>query len=189
MSEAYLGEIRIFAGPYAPVDWHVCDGAALSINTYQALFTLIGTTYGGDGVNTFKIPDLCGRIPIHRGTGVGLTARTLAQMAGTEQSTLTPDQIPAHNHALMASTTAGSSSTPGTALILGNTTGMKPGGTGNFLNIYQTQTTVTTIARTVQLHANTLSTNTPSGAPHNSMMPSMALTYIICLQGLYPQQS
>lgn len=189
MSEAYLGEIRIFAGPYAPVDWHLCDGTLIGVNDNQALFALIGTTYGGDGVNTFKLPDLCGRVPIHRGTGTSLTARVLGQTGGSEQATLVAAHLPAHTHSLLATTNPGSSSTPGPTQVLGNTTGMKPGGTGNPLNIYQTQTTVTTVATTVQLHASTIAYNAPSGAPHDSVMPSMPLTYIICMQGIYPQQS
>ena len=99
MSDPYLGEIRIFAGNYAPVDWALCDGQLLQIAQYDALFSLIGTSYGGDGLNTFALPDLRGRLPIHQGGGF-----VTGGAGGTEQVTLTAQQLAGHTHPLMAST-------------------------------------------------------------------------------------
>ena len=98
MSDPYIGEIRIFAGSFAPRDWHFCDGSAMSIADNDALFSLIGTTYGGDGEQTFNLPDLRGRLPIHHGAGTGLTPRTIGDVAGSERVTVLANQLPAHAH-------------------------------------------------------------------------------------------
>src|SRR6187455_2190277 len=100
----FLGEIRIFAGNFAPAGWAFCDGQLLSIAENDFLFTLIGTTYGGDGESTFALPDLRGRVPIHKGQGASLSARVLAEKGGVEAVTLTTQQIPAHTHPISAST-------------------------------------------------------------------------------------
>src|SRR3954463_10153969 len=99
----YVGEIRMFGGNFDPVGWEFCDGRLLAIATYDTLFNLIGTTYGGDGQSTFAVPDLRGRAPIHQGQGPGLGNHIIGEMAGTEMETLTVQQIPAHSHALLAS--------------------------------------------------------------------------------------
>src|SRR5215210_6450234 len=103
MAQPYVGEIRMFAGNFAPAGWMVCDGQPLPISENETLFQLIGTTYGGDGESTFNLPDLRGRLPMHQGGGF-----VLAQTGGAEQITLTVNQIPAHNHALLASSGIGS---------------------------------------------------------------------------------
>ena len=105
MSEPVGGQIILFAGNYAPAGWAFCDGSLLPIAEYTELHNAIGTTYGGDGQNTFALPDLRGRIPIHMGTGPGLTPRTLAESGGVETVTLTVAQMPNHTHPLAASTT------------------------------------------------------------------------------------
>ena len=113
MSDQFAGEIRMFAGSYAPTGWHLCDGSVLPIQNNELLYTLLGKSYGGDGTTTFGIPDLRGRLPIGQGTGQGLTARPLAQTGGASTVTLTTVQIPGHTHTLMASTalsTSGSAS-------------------------------------------------------------------------------
>src|SRR5207253_1784577 len=116
MAQPYVGEIRMFAGNFAPAGWMFCEGQLLPISENQTLFNLIGTTYGGDGQSTFALPDLRGRVPIHFGNGF-----TLAETGGAETITLTVQQIPAHNHALLASTAAGSANSP-----LGNVLAASP---------------------------------------------------------------
>src|SRR5215212_8298709 len=108
----YIGEIRIFAGSFAPAGWMICAGQTLSISENDALFTLIGTTYGGDGQTTFNLPNLQSRLPVHQGTGPNGASFSLGEMAGTEEETLTVQQIPAHTHPLLASTDGGQAITP-----------------------------------------------------------------------------
>ena len=113
MSDQYLGEIRMFAGNYAPEGWAMCNGQLLMINQNEALFSLIGTTYGGDGQTTFALPDLQGRVPVHTGrNNVTGTVYPLGQKGGTETVTLVADQLPRHTHAVNAQSQAGTSSTP-----------------------------------------------------------------------------
>src|SRR6187399_274642 len=112
MAQPYVGEIRMFAGNFAPAGWMFCEGQLLPISEYETLFNLIGTTYGGDGQSTFALPDMRGRLPIHQGQGSGLSNYTLAQNGGVEQVTLTVNQIPQHTHPLLGSTTNSSSSDP-----------------------------------------------------------------------------
>src|ERR1700746_1121869 len=113
MSQPYVGEIRIFAGNYAPAGWMFCEGQLLPISEYETLFQLIGTTYGGDGQSTFALPDLRGRIPLHQGSGVAL-----AQTGGAEEITLTVQQVPAHSHTFLATTSAASTAVPGGSVTL-----------------------------------------------------------------------
>src|SRR3954466_3975334 len=112
MAQPYVGEIRMFAGNFAPNGWMFCEGAPLPISQYDVLFQLIGTTYGGDGEQTFNLPNLASRVPIHMGTGPDGTTYQLGEMAGTEQETLTVQQIPNHTHPLTASTATGNAASP-----------------------------------------------------------------------------
>src|SRR3954452_13991751 len=112
MAQPYVGEIRMFAGNFAPAGWAMCAGQLMPIAENDTLFTLIGTTYGGDGQETFGLPDLQGRIPIHQGQGPGTSSYTIAEKGGVESVTLTTQHIPVHNHGYMASTAGGSSGTP-----------------------------------------------------------------------------
>src|SRR5262245_26202423 len=107
MSDPFIAEIKMFGGNFAPLGWATCDGQLLPISQYTALFSLLGTTYGGDGVTNFALPDLRGRVPMHPGQGPGLSPRTLGEKAGTETVTLTTAQLPAHNHAANCVTPAG----------------------------------------------------------------------------------
>src|SRR5216683_1052750 len=116
MAQPYVGEIRMFAGNFAPAGWMFCEGQLLPISEYETLFNLIGTTYGGDGQSTFALPDLRGRIPIHQGNGF-----TLAETGGAEEITLTVSQIPAHSHPLLGSTGNGSQSGPSNNLLASST--------------------------------------------------------------------
>src|ERR1700744_1160298 len=112
MAQPYVGEIRIFAGNFAPAGWMFCDGQLLPISENETLFNLIGTTYGGDGQSTLALPDLRGRLPIHQGTGLVLSTYIMGQSAGVESVTLTTQQIPIHNHPTMTNTSGGTSTAP-----------------------------------------------------------------------------
>src|ERR1043166_5148973 len=112
MAQPYVGEVRMFAGNFAPAGWMFCEGQLLPISENETLFQLIGTTYGGDGESTFALPDLRGRVPLHQGNGF-----ILAETGGVEEVTLTVSQIPAHSHAFMASTQTGTSANPGGNLL------------------------------------------------------------------------
>jgi microcystin-dependent protein len=173
----YLGEIRLFAGTFAPLYWHFCDGTLLSIAEYDALYTLLGTTYGGDGISTFALPDLRGRVPIGQGRGVGLTNRTLGEAAGTEEITLLSSQIPPHSHTLFASQATAASSNPEGAMPAQLPTGVV---------FYAPQ--VTPPVNPVALDPDVIS-NSIGGMPHSNIMASVGVNYIIALQGIYPSQA
>jgi microcystin-dependent protein len=166
MSNPYIGEIRLFGGNYAPVDWAFCNGALLPISEYPELYMLIGTTYGGDGVNTFALPNLMGRIPIHQGTGLDGNTYVLGESAGAESVTLTINQIPQHSHAPIGSSSGGQT-TP-----IGNSYG-----SGEDL--------FSTAAPSVALLPGTVA-NVGGSQPHSNLMPSLCVSYIIAVYGVYP---
>ena len=172
MSNPYFGEIRLFAGNFAPLGWAFCHGQLVSIAENDALFNLIGTTYGGDGQQTFGLPDLRGRVPIHQGSGPGLARYDLGERAGAETVTLSVAQLPGHSHTLVA-TSAPASATAGPAGGVLATASIKLYGSG---------------APGSPMAAAAIS---PSGGsqPHENMAPFLALNYIISLFGIYPQQS
>lgn len=173
MSEPYVGEIRMFAGNYAPEGWMLCEGQVLSISENEVLFTLIGTTYGGDGQSTFGLPDLRGRVPIHAGTGPGLSPRALAQQGGAENVTLTQNQLPLHSHAAYASNDPASNDYTAATGVPGNTGGA---------NIYGLMGTPGPMT------ANAIGPAGIGGA-HNNMAPYLCVNFIISLYGLYPSQN
>lgn len=174
MSEPFIAEIRIFAGNFAPRGWAFCDGQLLPIAQNTALFSLIGTTYGGDGRTTTALPNLMGRAPMHPGRGPGLTPRTLGQRAGTETETLTAAQMPQHSHGLM------SINAPGTTYTAtDNVSGLARSAGGA---AYQSNPSNT------DLHADAL-TDTGGGQAHNNMQPYLAMYFIIALVGLYPSRT
>lgn len=182
MSQCYIGEIRLFAGDYAPEGgWMKCEGQALQVSQYQALFALLGTTYGGDGVTTFALPDFRGRIPVGQGTGTGLTARTLGQTGGSETVTLATAEWAAHNHTF---NTLATDATAGALTSGGTTQGLARGANTarNYLNNSAPSPTSTTLDAVSYGSAG-------GGQPHNDMMPSLALTYIIATEGLFPQRA
>lgn len=174
MSEPFVAEIRIFAGNFAPRSWAFCDGQLLPITQNTALFSLIGTTYGGDGRTTTALPDLQGRVPMHPGRGPGLTSRRLGQRGGVETVALSESQMPNHNHALMGFTFPGNTGSPTSS----RTFALSNGG---------------------PLYANTLGgggdfaeqalPSAGGGQAHNNMQPFIAVNFIIALQGLYPSRS
>ena len=176
MSEPFIAEIRIFAGNFAPRSWAFCDGQLLPIAQNTALFSLIGTTYGGDGRTTTALPILQGRAPMHPGRGPGLTARRLGEKVGAETVTLSEAQIPSHTHtARAANTFAGTVATPS------NTTALDRSSGGN---VYHTDTT----SSLANLASETLST-TGGGQAHTNLQPFLTLNFIIALVGTYPARS
>jgi microcystin-dependent protein len=169
MAQPYVGEIRLFAGNFAPAGWMTCQGQLLPISEYETLFNLIGTTYGGDGQSTFQLPDLQSRIPLHMGTGSGLSPRVLAEAAGQENVTLTINQMPAHTHPVGARTAPGTTNTPAGSL---------PSQTSSV-------TPYTEDTATVDMKAET-STIVGGSQPHDNLQPTLALTLIISLFGIFP---
>lgn len=167
MSNPYLGEIRMFAGNYAPVAWALCQGQQLYIPEFTDLYGLIGTTYGGDGVNYFKLPDLQSRIPIHPGASY-----PLASTGGYESVRLTSGQLPAHRHALTAATTAGSSTSP----------------SGNVWAPTSESSYTSATSGAVSMSSAALSA-AGGGQAHDNMPPFVAVNFIISLFGTYPTGS
>jgi microcystin-dependent protein len=173
MAEAFIGEIRMFGGNFAPMDWAFCNGQLLSIAQNTVLFSLLGTTYGGDGKTTFALPNLQGATPMHQGAGPGLTPRTLGETGGAESVTLTEPQLPNHAHV------ANASSSPGT---LGDPTNAIWGAGGR-----GTPAVYSTVGDTPM----SIQSLTPAGGsqPHNNRQPYQAVSFIIALQGIFPPRS
>lgn len=171
MSSPFIGEIRMFGGSFAPAGWAFCSGQLMPISENDALFTLIGTTYGGDGQETFGIPDLQGRVPIHAGTGKDGVNYQLGESAGSESVTLTTNQIPTHNHAFLAVQDIGSASAPANSFIAQSDT----------LKMYAQVAPSTPLGNSV----------TPVGGsqPHDNMQPFLVVSYIISLFGIFPTQN
>lgn len=170
MSEPFIAEIRIFAGNFAPRSWAFCNGQLLPIAQNTALFSLVGTTYGGDGRTTFGLPNLQGRAVMHAGRGPGLTSRRLGETGGLETHTVTDQQMPSHSHSLAVSNEAATSSTPTETSTLGVTSTRR--------NVYGSAVDLEHMAATVG-----------EGQSHNNRQPYIGLSYIIALQGLYPSRS
>ena len=176
----YLGEIRMFAGNFAPVSWFFCQGQLLSIANYSALFTLLGTTYGGDGQTTFGLPDLRGRVPIGQGQGPNLPTYIQGQIGGTENNTLTPNTIGMHNHAITGTAGILVSGEDGHQVAPGN---HYPAVNGDY--IYSTVTDNSTMAPAI-VNLTTSNAGTLAPVPVVNMQPFLAINYIICVQGIYP---
>lgn len=174
MSEPFIAEIRIFAGNFAPRSWAFCNGQLLPIAQNTALFSLIGTTYGGDGRTTTALPNLQGRAPMHPGRGPGLTDRRLGQTGGAETVTLSEAQMPNHNHRLMSSTSPATTFSPTTNSVVSRSAGGNAFDSTHNLNN--------------SLNEASLSESGGNQA-HNNMQPYLAINYIIALQGLYPSRS
>lgn len=172
----YLGEIKIFAGNFAPVGWAFCDGSLLPINQNQALFSLLGTTYGGNGTTTFALPDLRGRFPLNAGTGPNLTARNLGDVGGLETQTLTVAQMPAHTHgAVMAvDSTVATTDRPQSAL---------PARNASATPSYGTTANAATASSAVVI------SSAGGGQPHPIMPPFECVNFIIALTGIFPARN
>ncbi len=173
MSEPFVGEIRMFAGNFAPRGWAFCDGQLLAVSQNDALFSLLGTIYGGDGRTTFGLPDLRGRIPIHAGTGPGLSPRRLGAKFGTEQETLTVSQLPGHTHTPWGA----SNGTPVNTSPL-NAAPAKP-----TPNIYATTRTATASMNSGSV------TGVGGSGSHTNLMPFLCVNFIIALFGIYPSRN
>ncbi len=172
MSEPFVGEIKMFAGNFAPRGWAFCDGQLLAVSQNDALFSLLGTIYGGDGRTTFGLPDMRGRIPLHQGTGPGLSSRKLGSQSGSEQETLNTTQLPSHNHDFVASLDNATSSDPQAKQIA-------PSTTIRYLNAAASDTSFSD---------NALGTNGDSRS-HTNIQPSLCIHYIIALFGIYPSRN
>jgi microcystin-dependent protein len=170
MSDQYIGEVRLVGFSFAPVDWAFCNGAVQSIAQNEALFNLIGTIYGGDGVQTFNLPDLQGRIPIHQGTSTTGTTYVIGQTGGVENVTLNLNQYPSHDHSLMASTNTSGSNTPANNVV------------NQGLTVYSTSAPVNPMLPAMV-------GSSGGNQPHKNLQPYVALNWIISLYGIYPTQN
>jgi len=175
MSAPYVGEIRLFGFSRVPYGWLPCNNSLQSISIYQELYTLIGTIYGGDGITTFATPNLCGRVPMHQGTGLGLSTYVIGQSAGSENVTLLPLQMPSHTHPYLATTGAANSKSVGPSVELGAVSGD---------TMYATDTSgatpITTSPAATQM--------TGSTTPHDNTMPTLTVQYCIAWAGIFPSQ-
>jgi len=174
--DPYLGEIRLFASTFAPVGWQLCNGQTLSINEYEALYSLIGTTYGSDNSSTFKLPDLRGLLVCSPGQGTGLTSYTLGQTFGQANVALSEAQAP-HSHSVMAANQPATGTVP----------------TNNMFAVAESPALVYAKASAGGLTMRTLDpallSMSGGNAAHNNLMSSLAVNYIICTQGLFPSQN
>jgi microcystin-dependent protein len=173
MSDPFVAEIRMFAGNFAPTGWALCNGQLLPISQNTALFSLLGTQYGGDGKSTFALPDLEGSAPIGNGQGSGLSDYFQGQSSGTDTVTLLTSEIPIHNHFVQGNFNNGDVFTPGPTVVLANS---DPG------NAYTAAS-----ANLVQMAFQAVTVN-GSSLPHNNMMPYLTVTFIIAMQGVFPQR-
>jgi microcystin-dependent protein len=171
MSDQFLGEIRMFGGNFAPLGWAFCNGQILSIEANTALFSLLGTYYGGDGTTTFALPNLQSRIPIHQGQGVGLSSYVVGESGGTENVTLNTQQLPQHIHTASADSGSGSVSSPAATYWASspNTKQYSP----------STNATMSTSATSL----------TGGSQPHANIMPYLTISFIIATEGIYPSRN
>ena len=176
MSDAYIGEIRLFGFNRVPLNWMACAGQLLPIDQFAALFNVIGTTYGGNGQTNFALPDLQGRVAIGQGQGNDLPAYVLGQNGGEEAHTLIEGEMPTHGHALMSSTATATTATPGTTVHLA---------TASAGNLYAPPPR---LGPTFDVMAACVTT-AGSSTPHNNMMPTLVCNYCICVEGIFPPTS
>jgi microcystin-dependent protein len=172
MSEPFVGEIRMFAGNFAPRGWAFCDGQLLAVSQNDALFSLLGTIYGGDGRTTFGLPDLRGRVPIHAGTGPGLSPRRLGAKGGSEKETLTVNQLPSHTHPFRGSTDNGLDPNPQGNHVAASTA-LQP--------YSETEIADTDLASSAV-------SNVGGSRSHSNLMPFLCVNFIMALVGIYPSR-
>ncbi len=173
MSEPFVGQIKMFAGNFAPRSWAFCDGQLLAISQNDALFSLLGTIYGGDGRTTFGLPDLRGRIPVHQGTRPGGATRTLGSDGGAETVAVTTPQLPIHSHTFQASTATGDQSNPSGACLAGSAN----------IRLYRDVGTSANLASATAL------TKAGGSQAHTNLAPFQCVHYIIALFGVYPSRN
>lgn len=171
MSEPFVGEIRMFAGNFAPRAWAFCDGQLLAVSQNDALFSLLGTIYGGDGRTTFGLPDVRGRVPLHHGTGPGLSQRRLGSKGGLENETLTVNQLASHSHDFNANTVLATEQVPADKVVA----------QGSGVNFYRTENQTESMASSMIGHAG-------GSRSHSNMMPTLCINFIIALFGIYPSR-
>jgi microcystin-dependent protein len=174
MTDPFVAEIRIFTGNFAPKGWAQCNGQLLPLSQNTALFSLLGTYYGGDGKSTFALPNLQNAVPIHQGQGPGLSARFIGEQSGSDSVTLLPTEVPVHTHGLQGSSIGADDNDPGTDRLLTSARGA---------GVYNTVTTPVT-----QLHPSSLAVS-GSSLPHNNLQPYLVVTFIIAMQGVFPPRS
>ena len=167
MSEPFMGQIHAFSFDFPPRGWALCNGQLLPINQNQALFALLGTTYGGNGQTTFALPDLRGRMPIHQGQGSGLSSRVMGERSGSETVTLGGASIPTHTHGAQGATSSSSTSPSGTVPATGGAYGAPTG---------------------TQMHASTIQP-AGGGQAHQNMPPFLTISWCVALQGIFPSRS
>ena len=176
MSEPFVGEIRMFAGNFAPRGWAFCDGQLLAVSQNDALFSLLGTIYGGDGRTTFGLPEMRGRIPIHAGSGPGLTPRQLGHRGGAENTTLAVPNLPVHNHGSVKALNAVADKTDQAGRMVG---------TSSLFDFYQNGTPTTD--GTSDMGSSSV-TSTGGGQSTTNLMPTLCIHFIIALVGIYPSR-
>jgi microcystin-dependent protein len=174
MAEPFVGEIRMFGFNFAPTGWALCNGQTLSISQNEALFSLLGTTYGGNGTSNFNLPNLQSRVPVHQGQGSGLSTYILGEVTGAEAVSLTSSQMPVHSHSVACSTNGGNQASPASGVPAVESTG-------------------TSLDYTNAAPNNTMSTgmigNAGSGAAHPNIQPVLCLNFCIALQGIFPSRN
>jgi len=175
MSEPFIGEIRLFAFPRIPTGWLPCNGQSLQIQAFDALFAVIGTTYGGDGQMTFNAPDLRGRVPIGQGQAPGVPPYELGQLGGEDTHTLIEREMPSHSHALTSSTATADTAAPGATMHLA---------TASVGNLYAPMAS----AAPYEVMAACVNAS-GGGLPHNNIMPTLVGNYCIAYNGIFPSQS
>jgi microcystin-dependent protein len=186
MSEAYLGQIEAFPYGFAPKGWQPCQGQLLPINQFQALFSLLGTTYGGNGIQTFALPNLQGRVAMGQGSGGNLTPRNNGDILGEDNHTILIAEMPMHNHALNTApngATGSNNDIPGITMVLGDATGTQ---SGQPITISPYATTPP--GPTVAMAASAI-TPTGGGQPHPNMMPYLGLRFCIAMVGIFPSRA
>ncbi|MGA1940675.1 phage tail protein [Arcobacter sp. YIC-310] len=176
VEDAYIGEIRMFAGSFAPLGWAFCNGQILAISQNEALFSLIGNSYGGDGRTSFALPDLRGRVPVHQGEGSGLSIYPIGAKAGMESVTLRLSEMPVHNHPMQGSTNTGNSGSPIGHLVAEPSEGN---------NIYSSLLNPSNLKA---MDARGIESNGGNRA-HNNMQPFQVVSFIIAMYGIYPSRN
>ena len=200
--DPFIGQIMMFAGSFAPANWALCNGQILAISEYTALFSILGTTYGGNGRTTFALPDLRGRVPMGSGDGIGLSPRVTGQRYGSENVTLSVAQMPAHSHSAETTISGSSgaaklnaSSAEGTTNVpTGKYLAMPPNFGLESVNMYGSSADIEMASDAIEIDVSGLSGETivnqaGGNSAHDNIQPSLAMNYIICINGVYPPRN